>query len=103
MYPLAVLSHLRARFASSYILGHFCEGVPSREDTGMSLLARARFLLAKFLLLLVSMNGELADKVLQEDSEMNTTIQAPDCPLNHISSSSCIMCHVCATYGDVYY
>ena len=53
------------------------------EDAGMSILARTRFFLVKFFLLLIS--RELNDRV-RDQSATEGDSQVPDCPVNHVSS-----------------
>ena len=55
----------------------------SEEDAEMSMLARTRFFLIKFFLLLISrgLNDRERDRSATEGDS-----QVPDCPLNHVSS-----------------
>ena len=49
----------------------------------MSMLARARFFLVKFFLLLISWRAQIR---VQEQSAIEGDSRVPDCPLNHVSS-----------------
>ena len=53
------------------------------EDVGMSMLARTRFVLVKFFLLLIS--REPRDR-MRDQSATEGHSRVPECPLNHLSS-----------------